>query len=344
MKKNIFEFSPEEIKQILSGWQKEPFRAEQIFAWLYKKPVSSFSDMSNLTKELRQLLGDNFVLGSLKLQQAFKSIDSCEKLILKTQDGAFIENVLIPSRERVTGCISTQVGCKFYCNFCASGRLGFKRNLSAAEIIEQIRFLKARSQDARLTHLVYMGTGEPLDNYDNVIKSIRAANSPSGFNIGARRITISTCGLIPQIKKLEKENLQVELSVSLHAADDLTRSDIMPINKKYPLADLIKACKEYSAATSRQVTFEYVLIKGKNCDMKSAKNLSKILKGYKLSKVNLIPLNLVAGSDWQPPEKSEILNFKNYLSSRKIRVTLRKGRGSDIRAACGQLRLEYEKK
>ena len=221
--------------------------------------------------------------------------------------------------------------------------LGFKRNLTVAEIIEEVLWLKNCSTDSKLTHLVFMGTGEPFDNYANVIKAIRLINAPWGLNIGARRITISTCGIIPGIKKLALEDLQFELSVSLHASNNELRSRLMPINKKYPLVDLIAACKEYSQKSKRQVTFEYILIKGVNSELKHAKELTNLLFGFKLVKVNIIPSNLVNELRICAPDRAETLKFKDYLVEHGLTVTLRKERGVDIQAACGQLRLNYDK-
>jgi 23S rRNA (adenine2503-C2)-methyltransferase len=209
-------------------------------------------------------------------------------------------------------------------------------------MIEEVLYSKNKSKNKKLTHLVFMGIGEPLDNYDNVLKAIRIINSPEGLNIGARRITVSTCGIIPGIKRLSAEGLQVELSISLHAPDDETRSQIMPVNKKYPVTELIKACKDYIKKTNRQITFEYVLIKNLNSDLQNAQKLSKILRGLNC-KINLIPCNPIKELNIEPPNKLEILLFKDYLLKEGINATLRKPRGQDIEAACGQLRLRYEK-
>ncbi|MDP2043829.1 MAG: 23S rRNA (adenine(2503)-C(2))-methyltransferase RlmN, partial [Candidatus Omnitrophota bacterium] len=238
---------------------------------------------------------------------------------------------------------SSQVGCRFTCQFCASGLKGFKRNLSAGEILDEVLYLKNNAQNAGLTHVVFMGTGEPLDNYENVLKAIRVINSGHAFNIGARRITISTCGIIPGIERLSSFGLQIELSISLHAADDKTRSQLMPVNKKYPLADLIKCCHEYSVKTNRQITFEYILIKGLNSDLSSAQKLAALLKDLRLAKVNLIPANSITELKILPPLSEEILAFKEQLFRSGINVTLRRERGQDIDAACGQLRLRHEK-
>lgn len=332
---DIKELSLRELERTLKDCGQPHFHARQIFTWVYKKRVKDFAEMSDLPSDLRKRLKENFYLFSLRLIRRVQSIDGTEKLLFELRDRNIIEAVTIPTEKRITGCVSTQAGCKFRCSFCASGLSGFKRNLTTAEIIEQVMCHK-------LTRLVFMGIGEPLDNYDNVIKAIRIINSPEALHIGARKITISTCGIIPGIKRLSDEGLQVELSISLHAPDDKTRSQIMPINKKYPLKDLIKACEEYIKNTGRQITFEYVLIKGVNSDLQSARILSKILKGLNC-KVNLILSNPIKELRIEPPKRTEILLFRDYLLKQHINVTLRRPRGQDIEAACGQLRLRYEK-
>ena len=341
--KNINDLDLNELEQVLTGWSEASFHAQQIFSWIYKKGAKDFDQMSDLPLDLRRDLKAKFHLFSLKLIDKIKSGDGTEKLLFALKDGNLVEAVTIPTEKRITGCISTQVGCKFGCRFCASGMLGFKRSLACGEMIEEALCLKNNSFNKKLTHLVFMGIGEPLDNYDNVIGAIRIINSAYGLNIGARRITISTCGIIPGIKRLSGEALQVELSISLHAADDKIRSALLPINKKYPISELVAACRDYIQKTNRQVTFEYVLIKGINSDLPSAKNLSKILRNLNC-KVNLIPANPIKELKIEPPKKLEILLFKDYLLKSGIRVTLRRPRGQDIEAACGQLRLRHENK
>jgi len=340
---DIKELTLEEFKKFLKDKNFPEFHTKQIFSWIYKQGISDFTKMSDLPSDLRGQLKEKFYLTSLKLVDKTQSRDGTEKFLFALSDKNFIETVVIPTEKRVTGCISTQVGCKFACRFCASGLLGFKRNLTCAEMIEEILYLKNNSHNNKLTHLVFMGIGEPLDNYDNVLKTIRIINSPHAFNFGARRITISTCGIIPAIKRLSDEDLQIELSISLHAADDKTRSQIMPINKIYPIRDLIRACQDYIKKKNRQITFEYVLIKGVNSDLQNAIKLGKILQGLRLYKINLIPVNSIKELKVEPPNKLEILFFKDCLLKQGINVTLRKPRGQDIEAACGQLRLRYEK-
>ena len=340
---HIYGLTLEELEGVLVKWQEKKFHARQVFAWLYKKKADDFGAMSDLSEDLRKKLKENFYLYSMKLSCRQKSRDGTEKLLFALKDASCVEAVIIPQDDRVTGCVSTQVGCKFACSFCASGMRSFRRNLSSAEIVEEVLALRKYAPENKLTHIVFMGTGEPLDNYENVLKAVRIINSPEALRIASRRITISSAGIIPGIKRLAEEGLQIELSISLHSADDKIRSHIMPINKKYPLKELMAACKDYIAKTGRQVTFEYILIKGINSSLQDAVALCKILKGLRLCKVNLIPANTVRELSIQAPNKLEILFFKDALLKQGINVTLRKERGEDIQAACGQLRLRYEK-
>jgi len=340
---DIKELSLKELKDKLLSRGSPKYHANQIFNWIYQKGAFEFSSMSDLPAALRKTLADDFYILGLELAALQESSDGTAKFLFQLKDNNLIEAVSIPAGERRTGCISSQAGCKFACGFCASGLKGFKRNLSAGEILDEVLYLKNNSRETALTHIVFMGTGEPLDNYDNVLKAIRVINAPYAFNIGARRLTISTCGIIPGIKRLQDEELQIELSVSLHAADDALRSEIMPVNKKYPLADLISCCREYIAKTNRQITFEYTLIKGLNADKPCAQKLVALLKDLRLAKVNLIAANPIPELKIVPPEKTEIDSFKEHLFKAGINVTLRRERGQDIDAACGQLRLKHEK-
>ena len=343
--KDIKELSLSELEAAvaLRGFPK--YHAKQVWSWVYQKGAIDFGSMSSLPASLRKILAGEFYILSLRLAESRKSSDGTQKFLFKLYDRNFVEAVNIPSARRATGCISSQAGCKFACAFCASGLKGFKRNLTSGEILDEVLYLRNNLKDAELTHIVFMGTGEPLDNYDNLLKAIRVINSGSAFNIGARRITISTCGIIPAIKRLQEEDLQVELSVSLHAAEDGLRSKIMPVNRKYPLAELIKCCRQYIEKTNRQVTFEYILVKGMNADLFSARKLAVLLKALRLAKVNLIPVNPVldASGRMLAPSDLEVKAFKECLFKAGINVTLRKERGQDIHAACGQLRLKYEK-
>lgn len=341
--RDIKDFNLGELENILREWDYPPFHARSIFVWMYQKGSVDFSSMSDLPAELRKRLQERFCILSFSLKQRFVSKDQTAKFLFELPDKQPIEAVVIPTKTRVTACVSSQAGCKFACAFCASGLLGFKRNLSCGEIIEQVLQLKNNSPGRKLTHVVFMGTGEPLDNYNAVLKAARIINSGHSFNIGARRITISTCGIIPGMRKLAEENLQIELSVSLHAADDKTRARLMPINRKYPLKELMNACKEYIHKTGRQITFEYILIKGVNSDLQNAQKLSRMLQGLRLCKVNLIPSNAIEELKVEPPERAQIVSFRDCLLKAGIIATIRKSRGEDIEAACGQLRLRHGK-
>jgi 23S rRNA (adenine2503-C2)-methyltransferase len=362
--RDIKELNLKELEDELSGRGFPKYQARSIFDWIYQKGVDEFGRMSNLPVSLRQALAGEFSILNLKLAQRLDSSDGTAKFLFELPDKNLIEAVNIPMKKRssglsrkvepasfaMTGCISSQAGCKFGCNFCASGLKGFKRNLSCGEILDEVLYLKNNIKGGNspksalpLTHIVFMGTGEPLDNYENLLKAIRIINSPAAFNIGARKITISTCGVIPGIKRLQEEDLQVELSISLHAAVDKIRSQLMPVNNKYPLAALIKCCQDYIAKTNRQITFEYILVKGLNADLSSARDLVNLLKSLRLVKINLIPANAVPELKIVAPDFAQINSFKEYLLKAGLNVTLRQKRGEDIQAACGQLRLKYEK-
>ncbi len=330
-----------ELETVITSWGFPRFCAGQVFDWVYKKSAVDFSQMSNLPLDLRKRLAENYVLSCLELVKKQQSKDKTEKFLFELADKNFIEAVSIPAKDRVTGCISSQAGCKFACRFCASGQLGLRRNLEVAEIIEQALYLKNYSAAKKLTHIVFMGTGEPLDNYDNVLAAIRLINAKDGMGIGARRITISTCGIIPGIEKLAQEKLQIELSVSLHAADNATRDKLMPVNKKYPLEQLLRCCRDYVKKTNRQVTFEYILVKDINSGLPDARRLAIMLAGFDC-KVNLIPANPARNLGILAPPAGAVKVFQNALSQSGVKVTLRQARGEDIDAACGQLRLKYE--
>lgn len=317
----------------LEGWLTsvgEPrYRARQIFQWLYQKKAGSFAEMSSLPAGLISKLRDNYsiLLPEIQKKQVSK-IDGTEKYLLRLIDGEFIETVLIPIGQRLTACFSSQVGCRYRCGFCASGMYGFKRDLSQAEILSQLLIIPGRP-----ANIVFMGTGEPLDNFKNVAGAIRIINDKSGFNIGARRITISTAGIPDGIKDLAKIGLQIELSVSLHAADDKKRDVLMPINRIYLLDKLLNALKGYK----RVVTFEYTVIKGINDSNEDADKLAKLLKGQRC-KVNLIPLSPVVELSYKRPETEDVLRFKKRLNMAGVPATIRASKGADIQAACGQLR------
>jgi 23S rRNA (adenine2503-C2)-methyltransferase len=341
MMRNIKELALVELEALLDVWQAPRFYAKEICVWMYQKQAVEFCAMTNLPQALRARLAQHFYMRSAKVVQSVRSSDGTQKFLFAQEDARMVEAVSIPAQGRVTGCISSQVGCKFACVFCASGVNGFTRDLTSAEMLDEVLYL-ARHAGGTLSHLVFMGSGEPMDNYDNVMRAIRMLNAPYGVGIGARRITISTCGVVTGIDKLAQEKLQVELSVSLHAAEDALRSRLMPCNKKYPLKTLISACQKYTGFTKRQITFEYILIKGLNSDLHNAKKLSTIVKSVPLAKVNLIPANFVKELHIEPPEKRVIEAFYGHLVASGVKVTLRIPRGQDIDAACGQLRLRHE--
>ena len=334
-KRDIKNLTLEELRKEIVDMQEPSYRARQIFFWLYQKGVNDSRQMSNIPKALRDKLDKNYYISALELSQHLKSTDGTEKFLFKLRDGNFIETVLIYAKNRKTICLSTQVGCKFACTFCASGLKGLIRNLTPSEITNQILFLHHNFKH-KITNYVLMGMGEPLDNYENVSKAITIMNDPAGMAIGARRITISTCGIIPGMEKLKDLGLQINLSVSLHATNNGLRDEFMPINRKYPLEELIEACEEYIRSSGRIITLEYILIKGKNDSLKDADELEPIAKRLK-AKVNLVPCSPIPGQNFRSPERRSINIFMNRLLKRGANATLRESKGKDIKAACGQL-------
>jgi len=335
-KKDIKNITLNELQEVVKNLGVEKYRATQLFDFLYKKGIEDFRDMLSLPTSFRDLLQENLYISKIELVNLAKSKDQTEKYLFKLEDGNLIESVLIFSDKRVTECISSQIGCKYNCLFCESGKKGFTRNLTVSEILNQVLFVKKKIE-SNLNNIVFMGIGEPLDNYNNVVKAICILNSQDAFNIGARKITISTCGVIPAIKRLQERNWQIELSVSLHAPENKLRSYLMPVNNMYPLPDLIEACKNYVEKTKRQITFEYILIKGVNDSLIYADKLAKLIGGFN-SKVNLITFNPTPDSLLQAPGISQVKFFKNKLVARGIQTTTRISKGDDISAACGQLK------
>jgi 23S rRNA (adenine2503-C2)-methyltransferase len=295
--------------------------------------------MTDLPDDLRRKLKDKFhITRPVMLDSRRSPTDGTTKYLLKLEDGNTIETVFLPEKARGTICLSSQVGCKFSCSFCASAPFGFVRNLKASEILDEVLFVRTKNPDAAITNLVFMGIGEPFDNYDNVMRAIRIFNDKDAFNIGARRITVSTCGVLPGMKKFSDEGLQIELSVSLHCAEDAVRSKIVPVNKRYPLKELIAACREYTARTDRVITFEYILIRGVNSSRQDALKLAALLKGLKC-KVNTISYNKIKALDYDEPSARDIRLFIDILKDKGVNVMHRKSRGEDIDAGCGQLRI-----
>ncbi|MBA7579779.1 23S rRNA (adenine(2503)-C(2))-methyltransferase RlmN [Candidatus Atribacteria bacterium 1244-E10-H5-B2] len=335
-KKDIKNFTLNELQEEVKNLGVEKYRATQLFDFLYRKGIEAFRDMLSFPTSFKDLLQINFYISKIGLVNLAKSKDQTEKYLFKLEDGNLIESVLIFSDKRVTECISSQIGCKYNCLFCESGKKGFTRNLTVGEILNQVLFVKKKIE-SNLNNIVFMGIGEPLDNYANVVKAICILNSKEAFNIAARKITISTCGVIPAIKRLQERNWQIELSVSLHAPKNKLRSYLMPVNNMYPLPDLIETCKNYAEKTKRQITFEYILIKGVNDSLIYADKLAKLIGGFN-SKVNLINFNPTPDSLLQAPGISQVKSFKNKLVARGIPATIRISKGDDISAACGQLK------
>lgn len=338
-KQDIRNLSLVELQEYFRGIGEKAFRTVQVFEWIYQRNAWSFDDMKNLSKDLRSRLEKDFVLQPLRIESKQVAEDGTTKFLFDLDDHEKIETVLIPAKTRTTVCVSSQAGCKFGCRFCASGIGGWTRNLSVAEILTQILHVKEEAQKhARpLSHIVFMGVGEPFDNYENLMKAIQTINDEKGLNIGARRITVSTCGVIPKIKALAKEGLQIELAISLHGFDNASRNVLMPVNRKYPFDDLMAACREYIRETRRQITFEYILIKDVTCTPEAVQALKKAFKGI-ICKMNLIPYNPVSEFGHQTPSREEMLGFKARLEEFGIHATIRMPRGRDVSAACGQLR------
>jgi 23S rRNA (adenine2503-C2)-methyltransferase len=311
------------------------FRAKQVFSWLYAKGATRFEEFTDLSRTLRVKLETRFDVGSLEVGERIRSRDGAEKFLFRLRDGNAVESVLIPSRSRATVCLSTQVGCRFACAFCASGLHGFKRNLAPSEITGQVlHLIKVLGREP--TNFVFMGMGEPLDNWENLEKALRIMNAPEGLGIAARRMTVSTAGHLPGIARFGKLDLQVNLSVSLHAVTDRLRSRLMPINRKYPLEDLVGACEDYTRGGGRMITLEYVVIAGTNDSLNDADGLAGIARRLK-AKVNLIAYSPVPNLAFETPSEEGMARFRRLLDERKVHATLRRSKGGDIAAACGQL-------
>ena len=336
LKPNIKNFSYEELKQELINLNEKPFRAEQIFKWLYMENVKSFDEMTNLSLQLRKKLEENYSIGIHNILKKQESIDGTKKYLLELWDKNAIETVVMEYKYGKTICVSSQVGCRMGCKFCASTGINFVRNLDAGEIIEQILTVQ-RDIKKRISNVVFMGIGEPFDNYENVIKAIHLINHPKGLNIGARHISISTSGIVPKIYNLADANIQCTLSISLHSSNNEKRSKLMPVNKAYPIEELMKACKYYTQKTNRRISFEYALAKNNNDNLEDAKELVKLLKGM-LCHVNLIPINEIENGKFKKSTNENIIKFRDYLNEKGIVATIRRELGSDIEAACGQLR------
>jgi len=370
---DIKSLSRDELETRFKGWNEPVYRVTQLLEWLYSRRVTNWDAMTNLPQALREKLADTFSLQTLELVRKQGAHDTTQKFLWRLRDHALIESVLIPANpalygdasDRHTLCISTQVGCAYGCKFCASGLDGWKRHLTPDEIVEQVlaveRWATAQSRvegrgssetnsgsrrsslDSRLIdNVVVMGMGEPLANYENLLKALRILNAPWGGSIGARKITISTSGLAPQIRRLAGEPEQFRLAISLHGATDEVRNKTMPVNRKYPLKELVAACEDYQGQKGRMLTFEYILIAGVNDSVEQARPLAALAKKL-FAKVNLIPYNKVEGLPWERPEEKVCEVFLAVLEKQKVKATLRREKGGDIDAACGQLRLKTER-
>ena len=334
--KNIKDYNLEELKKEFEEMGEKSFRAEQVFKWIYEEKVTSFDEMTNLSLNLREKLKQNYQMCVYKIIKKQESSDGTKKYLFDVLDGNAIETVLMEYHHGYSICVSSQIGCKMGFKFCASTGIAFIRNLSSGEIVEQILAVE-REQNIKISNVVFMGIGEPLDNYDNVVNGIRIINNPKGINIGARHISVSTSGLVPNIYKLAEEKIQCTLSISLHATTDEQRSKMMPVNNMYNIEELLKACKDYIKITNRRISFEYALAKDNNDNLEDAKRLVNLLKGM-LCHVNLIPINKIENGKFDKSSNQNIIKFRDYLNEHGIVATIRRELGSDIDAACGQLR------
>lgn len=334
--KNIKDYNLNELKEEFVKLNEKPYRAEQVFKWIYESEVTSFDDMTNLSLELRDKLKNEFEFHNFKILKKQESLDGTKKYLFDVLDGNAIETVLMEYHHGRTICVSSQIGCKMGCKFCASTGIKFIRNLTSGEIVEQILAVQ-RDENVRISNIVFMGIGEPLDNYDNVLNAIGIINNHKGLNIGARHISISTSGIVPKIYELADRDYQFTLSISLHATNDKKRSEMMPVNNAYNIEELMKACRYYIGKTNKRISFEYALAKDNNDNLDDAKELVKLLKGM-LCHVNLIPINKIENGKYVKSTNENIIKFRDYLNSKGITATIRRELGSDIDAACGQLR------
>ena len=334
--KNIKDFNLEELKEELKTIGEKPYRAEQIFQWIYVEKVKNFEEMTNLSLDLRKRLEENYTMCNYRILRKLESVDGTKKYLFDVRDGNAIETVLMEYHHGKTICVSSQIGCKMGCKFCASTGIPFVRNLTPGEIVEQILAVE-QDTNSQISNVVFMGIGEPFDNYENVMKAIKIMNHQKGLNIGARHISVSTSGVVPRIYDFAKEGFQCTLSISLHATSNEKRSSMMPVNRKYPIEELMKACQEYIRLTNKRISFEYALAKENNDNLEDAKALVKLLKGM-LCHVNLIPINKIENGIYTKSTNENIMKFRDYLNENGIVATIRTELGSDIDAACGQLR------
>lgn len=336
-KENIFGLTLEDLQERVVDWGFEKYRAKQIYDWAFNKRVTSFREMSNLSRGTKQRLSRRLSTFLPSIVNASQSNDGSEKFLLKMEDGKCIETVIIPEPKRITFCVSSQVGCSLGCRFCLTARMKFQRNLTPEEMTGQVLLmLREKQQDHKRINVVMMGMGEPLNNYDNVLKFIQIINHNEGLSISKRRITLSTVGITPRIQDLSLEEVRPKLAVSLNATTNHLRSRLMPINKKYNIGSVLKACRDYFLKTSERITFEYILIHKLNDSLTDVRRLVKLLHGTP-AKVNVIPINEGNGIHYKQPPESKVNKFREALIEKGIDATTRKSRGADIHAACGQL-------
>ena len=340
--KDIKSYNLKELKEEIQQLGEKPFRAGQIYKWLHVDKVETFDEMTNISKDLRQKLSDEFEIRTLEpIKVLISKIDGTRKYLFRIKGGTIIESVLMRYHHGNSVCISTQSGCRMGCRFCASTLNGLDRNLEPSELLEQIYQIE-KNIGEKVSNIVLMGSGEPLDNYDNVTKFLELITDENGANIGQRNITLSTCGLVPKINELAMKHLQITLAISLHASDDETRRKLMPIANKYTIDEVLEACRNYFKETGRRITFEYSLVAGENDTIGEADRLAARIKGINCH-VNLIPVNPIKERDFVQSGKRAVLDFKRRLEKYKINVTIRREMGRDINGACGQLRNEAMK-
>ena len=334
---DIKSLSLNELEQALADIGEPKYRAKQIFQWLHKKYVNSFDEMLNLSKNLRQKLKENYYISCSAIEKKLISCyDSTVKYLFSLNDGEYVEAVLMSYHHGYSACISTQAGCKMGCTFCATGQGGFRRNLTAGEMLSQLQTME-KDRGVRISNVVLMGMGEPLDNFDNVVRFLRLVSSADGMNIGMRHLALSSCGLADKIRQLAELKLQITLSISLHAPNDEIRNRTMPVNKRFSIDELLSACREYIEKTGRRITFEYAMIDGVNDSIDCARQLASRLRGM-LCHINLIPVNEVDKTGYKKSGKKSLNAFCAYLNNHGITATIRRTLGSDINASCGQLR------
>jgi len=335
---NLLDLLPSELEALAESLGAPRYRGRQLASWIYKKSASDWTAMSDLPRDFRQLLSERSFIGVAELERRTPSQDGSEKLVFRFSDGARVQSVLMPDDERLTLCVSTQVGCGFGCRFCFTGTMGLERNLSAGEIVAQfLGAARTRGPGRRITHVVYMGMGEPLANYQATVTSLRILTDPLGAGLSPRRITVSTVGLVGGIERLARESLRVKLAISLHATSDEIRDRIMPVNRGFAIEELLAACRRFPLPVRQRITFEYVLLDGVNDAPADARRLVRLLKGIR-AKINLIPFNEWEGSAFSRPPLPRILAFQSTLLGHGITATIRWSKGEDIGAACGQLR------